>query len=197
MDKQAEAPKTLGEAIDGMIKALGSLDESSRITAIKAVCDHLKIRLSESQAMEQPPSRLTPPNKKIPEPPPTARLVDIKSLRQEKQPSSVSEMAALVAFYLSELAPDDERKKEVRSEDMIKYFKHAGFPLPKRPDMLLTNAKNAGYFDSVGAGAHKLNAVGYNLVAHGLPRTASGSTSAKPRRKTRNQKARPLKKKSK
>jgi hypothetical protein len=32
------------------------------------------------------------------------------------------------------------------------------------------NAKNAGYFESAGGGRYKLNTVGYNLVAHNLPR---------------------------
>ena len=35
-------------------------------------------------------------------------------------------MAAIVAFYLSELAPEAERKAEVQTEDMVKYFKQAG-----------------------------------------------------------------------
>jgi hypothetical protein len=95
---------------------------------------------------------------------------DIRTLKQEKQPSSANEMAALVAFYLSEVAPGDERKTEVAEGDVIRYFKQAGFALPKFPRALLPNAKNAGYFDFVGKGRYRLNAVGYNLVAHNLPR---------------------------
>jgi hypothetical protein len=60
-------------------------------------------------------------------------------------------------------------------DDMIKYFKQAGFTLPKKPQFLLVNAKNAGYFDSAGTGKYRLNPVGYNLVAHNLPRSQSES----------------------
>lgn len=94
-------------------------------------------------------------------------------------------MAATVAYYLTEVAPTSERKDEVDTEDMVKYFKQAGFPLPKAPRMLLTNAKNSGYFDSGTAGGYKLNPVGYNLVAHNLPRTGSTSAPAKIRRRAR------------
>ena len=92
-----------------------------------------------------------------------------------KRPSSANGMAAIVAFYLSELVPEGERKLEVQAEDMKKYFKQAVFPLPKQPRMLLPNAKNSGYFDTSGGG-YKLNPVGYNLVAHNLPRTTGTGT---------------------
>jgi hypothetical protein len=113
--------------------------------------------------------------------------VDIRTFKEEKQPSSAMEMAATVAYYLSELAPLPERKSEVQVEDMVKYFKQANFPLPKSPQFLLVNAKNAGYFDSIGSGNYKLNTVGYNLVAHNLPRDdglKSGGRVPKKRRTT-------------
>ena len=113
-----------------------------------------------------------------------ARNIDIKAFCAEKQPTSGNEMAALVAYYLAELAPGSERKAEVDTDDMIKYFKQAAFPLPKAPRMLLTNAKNSGYFDSGNAGGYRLNPVGHNLVAHNLPRSNSGGAPAK-RRKPR------------
>jgi len=42
-------------------------------------------------------------------------------------------MAAVVAYYLSEVAPPDERRPEVATEDLEKYFKQAGHPLPGVP----------------------------------------------------------------
>jgi hypothetical protein len=102
---------------------------------------------------------------------------DIRRLKELKQPRSASEMAALVAFYLSEAAQPTERKETVETADMIKYFKQAHFNLPGNPNMTLVNAKNAGYFDAVGNGQYRLNPVGYNLVAHNLPRGLGESTS--------------------
>ncbi len=174
MEKQEATPKTLGQAIDAMIQALSGLDGVSQGTAIRSVCEHLKIRLPESVETKPPvhggvgstPSRS-----------PGVGVADVRALREEKHPSSANEMAAIVAYYLSELALETERKSEVGLEEMIKYFKQANFPLPKQPRMLLANARNAGYFDPAGNGKYRLNPVGYNLVAHNLPRGQAGDSS--------------------
>ena len=79
-------------------------------------------------------------------------------------------LALIVAYYLSNLAPEAGRKKTVDQKDMETYFKIAKFVLPKQIRATLPNAKAAGYFDSAGDGKYKLNAVGYNLVAHSMPR---------------------------
>lgn len=79
-------------------------------------------------------------------------------------------MACIVAYYLQNIVPAEERKESIAAEDVDKYFRQASYPLPKAKRQLLINAKSSGYFDSAGRGAYKLNAVGYNLVAHSLPR---------------------------
>lgn len=185
MSKSEEKTKSLGEAIDEIINALTGLSESARRTAIRAASEHLKIQVnSESVSAtieDAKPSVLDEPRAS------QTRSVDIRTFKEEKQPSSAMEMAATVAYYLSELAPLPERKSEVQVEDMVKYFKQANFPLPKSPQFLLVNAKNAGYFDSIGSGNYKLNTVGYNLVAHNLPRDdglKSGGRVPKKRRTT-------------
>jgi hypothetical protein len=158
--------KTLGQAIDEIIKALQPLNGESRITALKAASDHLKIQAqgfgfdSESSALDQ-----------VKEEPSTKqnKVIDIRTLKEQKSPSKVNEMAALVAYYLSETASQEERKNEVDVEDMEKYFKQASFRLPNKR-MVLHNAKKAGYFEALGNGKFKLNPVGYNLVAHSLPK---------------------------
>jgi hypothetical protein len=182
LSKSDEKPKSLGEAIDEIINALAGLSESARRTAIRAASEHLNVQVnseSVSATIEDMPSVLEQPRLS------QTRSVDIRTFKEEKQPSSAMEMAATVAYYLSELAPLPERKSEVQVEDMLKYFKQASFPLPKSPQFLLVNAKNAGYFDSIGGGNYKLNTVGYNLVAHNLPRDhvlKSGGRVSKKRR---------------
>ncbi len=117
-------------------------------------------------------------------PPAVARHTDIRSLRDSKEPRSAVEMAAIVAFYLNEIAPEGERRQAIGTADLDKYFKQAGFKLPKAQNMTLVNALSAGYFDRVGQGQYRLNPVGYNLVVHNLPaRTgdAGGGTRAKKR----------------
>jgi hypothetical protein len=118
----------------------------------------------------QPPTGSTPPDY-------ASSRQDIKSLREQKQPRSANEMAALVAYYLSHVAPEKERTDSVSVDDMKKYFIQAGFQLPQALSALLNNASAAGYFDRAGRGRFKLNPVGYNLVTHGLPsRAASGGS---------------------
>jgi hypothetical protein len=180
MDKP-EAVKTLGQAIDLIVEALRSLDEASRVTAINAACEHLKVAVPEKLGSVLPPAQGGPPT---PPTPAQTKGVDVRALKDEKRPSTGIEMAALVAFYLAECAPENDRKPDVSREDMVRYFKQAGFPLPKA-QFLLPNAKNAGYFDAVGGGKYRLNAVGYNLVAHNLPRgeeKRSSTAGTRPRK---------------
>lgn len=167
--------KTLGQAIDEIIAALESIDESARATAIRAACEHVGIEqdaagasvveraLSSgggvgagSDAVEQHATRAA---------------LDIRTLKEQKAPTSAIEMACLVAYYLDTLASPPERKKDVAAADMERYFKQANYRLPKRMPQLLVNARAAGYFDSPGHGKYRLNPVGHNLVVHGLPKT--------------------------
>ena len=108
------------------------------------------------------------------------RQVSIRDLKEEKQPESLSQMAALAAYYLSELAPESERRDEISAADLEKYFKQAAFKLPRSPRMTPPNAAAAGYFDGAGAGRYRLNPVGYNLVVHGLPRSQGSEKSTRP-----------------
>jgi hypothetical protein len=113
-----------------------------------------------------------------------ASIHDIRSLKDAKSPKSANEMAALVAFYVSELAPTGERRSAITKADIERYFKSAGFSLPADASFTLVNAKNAGYLDNAGAGQYKLNPVGYNLVAHRM-----GTREKKEPRRPRTKKA--------
>ena len=165
--------KTLGAAIDEVITALEGLEESARTTAIRAACEHLSIPMPApgdvAGASSSRSASLTETGGAVNSQ--TLHMMDIRTLKEQKQPSSATEMACLVAYYLDALAPPGERKKEVSSTDMTKYFKQAGYRLPGRMAQLLVNARASGYFDSGGHGKYRLNPVGHNLVVHGLPKT--------------------------
>ena len=171
--------KSIGTAIDELIAALEPLEAMARQTAIRAACDHLSIPFQGSGALGSPLLSYSSG-----EPSPTdarvAGQVDIRTFKQQKAPASANEMACVLAYYLQHLAPADERKASISAADIDKYFNQAGFPLPRRSDQLLVNARAAGYFESAGRGAYKLNAVGHNLVAHSLPRTGGESTARQP-----------------
>lgn len=173
-----EKELTLGQAIDQIIGALESLEQSARQTAINAACSHLELSSSDAATShtvtatnvhEKQPQQVVQPPVSSAAPP-----TDIRSLKEQKNPSSASQMACVVAYYLQELAPENERKSTVTAEDLEKYFKQAKFKLPKTISQLLPDSKAAGYFDSApGKGEYLLNAVGYNLVAHNLPKKTS------------------------
>jgi len=104
------------------------------------------------------------------EPAASPPAIHIRTLKEQKQPKSAIEMAAIVAYYLSHIAPEKDHKEKITLKDLETQFKIADFKLPTKPQFTLTNTKNAGYLDSAGGGAYKLNPVGYNLVVHSLPR---------------------------
>ncbi len=181
-------------AIQQVIAALSDLDSEARSRVINYVFQRLGIS-SPTALVEAGASGATLPSGMeagAAVAPPARRQVDIRSFGQEKSPRSANERVAVVGYYLSELAPADERKAEISAADITKYFKQAGFPLPGHARMTLVNAKNAGYLDA-GAerGTYKLNPVGHNLVAHSLPaatattRRASGGGNRKRPRKSK------------
>lgn len=172
----AEKTITLGQAIDNIIAALNGLEADARRTALEAACSHLGVKLGASSGTPLPTilpsSTLTP---SLHAAPPShgsgQRPPDIRALKESKKPASAKEMACVVAYYLQELAPEADRKNAISTEDLEKFFKQAGFPLPRKMEQVLVDAKRSGYFDSSSRGQYALNAVGYNLAAHNLPKT--------------------------
>lgn len=175
----AEKKITLGQAIDQIIEALESLDPDTRQTAIDAACSHLglnPIGNSLRTALPHTPPGVEPALPLTQPTPPAAHTqkIDIRTLKEQKQPESAKQMACVVAYYLKELAPQTEQKNTVIAKDLEKYFKQAKFILPKTIQQILPDAKQSGYFESAtGKGEYSLNAVGYNLVAHNLPKNKS------------------------
>jgi hypothetical protein len=54
-------------------------------------------------------------------------------------------MVAIIAYYLANFAPPNERRDYIVAEDIKKYFVQANYELPTAPPrMTLVNAKNAG-----------------------------------------------------
>jgi hypothetical protein len=177
--KTGKADREL-EAIGAILGALDGLDGES----IQRVLDYVQGRLSIGQSRvgpALPPANVNPGASVVPEFRQSRVLTSIRDLKEEKRPESSNQMAALVAYYLSEIAPENERKDSVNASDLEKHFKQAGFKLPKKIPQTLPNAAAAGYFDAAGNGLYQLNPVGYNLVVHGLPRTQGGPTPARKR----------------
>jgi len=171
------------EAMRAVLNALEPLEPTSRENVLDYVFKRLNIQrdsLSSPPPASQnstpvPPSAPTPPVS-----PAASQQLHIKDFKEEKQPKTAIEMAAVVAYYLENLVPKADRKQSVGTDDLDTYFKIAEFKLPVQQRFTLKNARNAGYFDSIGSGEYKLNAVGHNLVVHSMPRKVSeGSASRK------------------
>jgi hypothetical protein len=190
-ETKEKASMTVGGAVDRVLEALRPLDDQGRQSVLLAVFNELKIELTGGAQQKlhpgSPEGALPPSSTVLREGGP---VTDIRSFAQEKAPSTAVERVALVAYYVSELAPKEERKNSIDKKDLVMYFKQAGFPLPKRPEQALVNTRHAGYLDPLGDGKYRLNAVGHNLVAHGLPRL---SASVKPgKRRTPHKQRKPV-----
>ena len=181
-DKEIEAIKTL-------LVVLEPLEPDVRKAVLVYVLKRLDITLPDGHAIAPVVSDIA----KMPEPvqreqpsPSSAptKQQDIRQLKEEKKPKSAIEMAVVVSYYLTHVAPKGERKETVCTNDLDKYFKMAQFRLPKSIAFTLPNTKKAGYLEPVGAGEYKLNPVGYNLVVHSMPRSEKASSRAQNRSKT-------------
>lgn len=188
------------EAIKAVLLALEPLPPEVRTSVLEYVLSRLQIALGSVQQTEVSSTPAPSADATLGAAEATARAeqqttpTHIKDIKENKKPRSANEMAALVAYYLENVAPSKERKDRITTEDIETYFKIAGFRLPEKPKFTLGNAKAAGYLDAVGNGEYKLNAVGYNLVVHSMPRGAGGK--AAPRRKPAKKTRPPAKKKA-
>jgi len=173
------------QAIRAVLGALVPLKREGRTRVLDYVLKRLGMTGEPLPPASAGPSRTDSADSFVVSPTPESRgqASDIRSLTKEKAPRSANEMAALVAYYLTELAPGSYRRQSISADDIKTYFKQAQFRLPSSAKMTLVNAKNAGYLESSGTGQYRLNPVGYNLVVHGLPSEASGKQGVSPKKR--------------
>ena len=174
------------KAIRAVLVALSPLSEKARVSVLDYVTKRLGLE-ALGRPEDQHDTTITPGQKQKELLAGGEAPVQIKTFKEEKKPRSANEMAALVGYYLASLAPLDKRKKTVNYKEIETYFKIAKFRLPNQIRFTLANAKTAGYFDAVGSGEYKLNAVGHNLVVHSMPRGSPTAPSATKRASKRKQ----------
>lgn len=177
---------TLGKAIDQIVGALTALEKKEQQTAIATVCTVLDLSpIGFTGQMLQPSGHHDQGQLPAPHPIAPAALpktggheyqhgIDIRTLKDQKQPDSARQMACVVAYYLLEYAPEAERKLTITAADLETYFKQAKYKLPTKLEQLLVDCKGAGYFETVARGEYKLTRVGYNLVTHSMPKSGKG-----------------------
>lgn len=172
-------------AIKAITEALTSLNRDARQRVLNYAVQLLELSAPSTSLLGPtgvPSQAAAQTTSTAPSPVADEKLVDIRSLKEQKNPSTDIEMATLVAYYVRHMAHEGERKDEIGAEDIEKYFIQAGYPLPSKKQFTLVNAKKAGYLEGTTRGKYKLNSVGYNLVAHNMPRTnSSGLAKTKKR----------------
>lgn len=173
------------QSVSAIAKALRPLADEARERVLSAALALLGI------AQRAPAATGNESQDELADGPPSDRpaIPDIRSLRDNKAPKSDIEMAVLVAYYLQYVVPTNERRDTITAEDIEEYFRQADHPLPSRGGRdVLPNAKRAGYFDLAAPGSYRLNPVGHNLAAHGLPRSASDQRPSRSGPKSRGRK---------
>jgi hypothetical protein len=167
---------TIGQAIDQILAALTALDKREQQTVLSTVCAFLELDARAvpgnaglaASAPAAPAARNSPEALRAN----ASRVMDIRALKEEKRPDSARQMACIVAYYLMEHAPENEKKETVNSADIERLFKQANFKLPTKLEQLLIDCKKSGYVEVVTRGEYKLTRVGYNLVTHAMPKGA-------------------------
>lgn len=185
-------------AIKTVLAVLTPLKPEARSNVIEYVFRRLGIAFApiagSAQSMATQTVSQAAPAAPIFSPSPPNAQADLRSLTEQKQPKSANQMVAVLAYYLANLAPTDQRRDYIVANDIKKYFPQANFELPTGPhNMTLVNAKNAGYLDVMGTGQYRLNPVGHNLVTHKLPRVegaASGRGTRRAKKTAKKKKAR-------
>lgn len=175
-------------AIKAVLEALSPISPKARLSVLEYAVKRLELNLPELSRREvkREADAGASGGDRVEESTGKREFIHIKQFKEQKKPRSANEMAALVAYYLANLAPEGERKKTLTQKDVETFFKIAEFPLPNQIRMTLANAKAAGYLDTSGEGEYKLNAVGHNLVVHSMPRGAqAGVRKSRTRKPTK------------
>jgi hypothetical protein len=177
------------DAMKTLVETLEPLKPEIRTRVIDYVFNVLGIAKANPVASPALPTLALPTPTPTPQPAQPLAMplgihhpVDILSLKEQKIPTTATQMVAIVAYYLAHLA--SERQDSITKDDIQKYFVQGKFPLPASTAMALVDAKNAGYLDAVGPGTYRLNSVGYNLVAHKMPKNGATAPSKKTAKKS-------------
>ncbi len=115
---------------------------------------------------------------------------DLKSFVGEKNPKNDVQFAATVAYYYRFVAPSDQRKEAITSNDLQEACRLVGRERFTVPAQTLRNAHTLGLLNKGSeSGSFIINSVGENLVDVTLPGDKTGIPTAKAKKKKRKKKA--------
>jgi hypothetical protein len=177
---QQQTETSVFDAAKMIVEALKGLDKSSQSLAIRFASESLGLSGVAMQTTQPvgPPSQISQPEVRG-----ATHSTDIKQFTAAKAPKSDQQFAAVAAYFYRFEAAESARKDTIDANTMREAARLAGRRQAKNWAFTLTNAKNSGYLDSAGSGQYRINSVGENLVAIGLP--GDTSEASVKRRSTR------------
>jgi hypothetical protein len=152
------------DAVRTLVDALKEFDAVEQRRIIRWAEEKLGLSPISSAQLSRPVSVLTDTADGSP-----VRTGDIRAFVQQKQPTSDTQFAAVVAYFYAFEAPESQRKTEIGASDLQEASRLAGRNRLVSPINTLHNAARLGYLDKGGRGLFKVNTVGENLVAMALP----------------------------
>lgn len=153
------------DAVRSIADALQPFNSEDRERIIRWVRERLG--MTHVAAPPAAPLPATPPHVAVHRA--DSKATDIRSFVTEKDPKSMNELAAVVAYYYAFVAPEAERRTSITKEQLVDACRLAERKRPGAPSQVMVNALHAGLLDRVSEGEYRLNSVGENLVAMVLP----------------------------
>ncbi len=179
-------PKDDLEAVREVSEVLEPFNADERERILRWVREKLGM---QAVATGVPPQALQAPSGAVPATPASQQAQDIRSFVNLKQPTTVTQLAAVTAYFHRFVAQGDERKDAIGSAELVEACRKADRDRPQRPAQVMVNAYHEGLLDRAERGTYRLSTVGENLVAMVLP--GGAESSARPaKRKKKARKAR-------
>lgn len=191
-----EAKPTVFEAAKTVSDTIKSMDKADQERVLRWVAESLGIALAAPQPAGAPAMSQSPLSPPATPPPQNDRPRDIKSFKDEKQPKSDNQYAAVVAYYYRFEAPESQRRETINAETLQESTRQSGWKRLAAPRMTLNNAMAQGYLDRTDRGEYRINTVGENLVAMTLPGGGDNGGSVTRARTTKKKAAKKVAKKA-
>jgi hypothetical protein len=171
--QQPQAPTRHFDAAKDIVETLQGLDKTAQMLAMRFAAETLGLRPAPEIQIPAAPASVSLTSGSLPAGGGPTHSTDIRQFTAAKAPKSDQQFAAVVAYFYRFEAPEAERSETIDSKTLLAAARQAGRKRPGNARVTLNNAKNAGYLDAAGTGKFRINSVGENLVAIGLPGGAS------------------------
>lgn len=162
------------EAVRIIAEALKDFDKSDQERIIRWARERVGLDPSVSSAMVTTPQRQPTT---IPATLGSEKSVTIKEFIESKNPRKDIHFSAVVAYYYRFEASEGSKKDAINSDDLQEACRLSNRNRFEKPIGVLNNAEAMGLLDRQERGLFKINAVGENLVAMGLPASAGNSVA--------------------